>query len=193
MNRPLRILLSLLILSVNHSYCQVKIGLEKKAKTLVDRLRKNDELRFDAKDTLIDLNGDHYKDVLIEYYDILGSGENNKVIVYLFNYTTGKFKKCDLLCRLANPTFHFDKKIVTGYYIATGGGYAAKFKWKGLKLDTLETIDVDIHPKNSETSFIITRYNHIIRKSTTATYDMMTLPKEYNYCKYVPIIKRKDE
>ncbi len=73
------------------------------------------------------------------------------------------------------------------------GGSAATFKWRGSTPDSLEFIDVDVQQKGDKMDFIVTRFDFETKKSTQQTNDMMTLPKEYSYGKYVPIIKRKDE
>ena len=75
-----------------------------------------------GKDTLIDLNGDNFKDILIEFYALAGTGEKNGVDVYLYNNSKKKFVQCEQLNYLANPTFYRDKKIVVGYYLGNGGG-----------------------------------------------------------------------
>ena len=181
-----------LALMFDYSHCQANLSLEKKAGKIIAELKKNYEYPTGAKDTLIDLNGDNYKDILIEYYGLAGTGLKNRVEVYLYNHTPKKFRRCQQLCDLGNPTFYFDKKIVVGYYIGMGGGDAAKLKWNGLRLDSLERIEVDVLNKGNDMSFKVTSFDFRTKKTTSKVFDIMTLPKEYKYFQYEPIIKRND-
>jgi hypothetical protein len=185
------ILFLLFSLVFGQSYAQTSLQ-KKQAQTIVTRLKSNDgnyEYRVGGRDTLIDLNGDGFKDLLIEYYGDSGSGLKNRVTVYLYDNTKKKFKPCEQLNSIANPTFYFDKKLVVGYYIGNGGGDATKLKWHGLRLDTLEHIDIDINWPSNVATFTLTSYNFITKKKAVKTLRAMDLPKEYNYWNYQPIIK----
>ena len=91
--------------------------------------------------------------------------------------------------RIANPTFYFDKKIITCYYVANGGGWAAKFKWKGLQLQTLEEIEVYVERTKDGPTFRIEAFDHVTKRKTSKITRMVDLPDEYNYFEYIPIIK----
>jgi hypothetical protein len=180
----------LLFLLINgYSFSQPP-GLKQQARAIISKLKSNFEYPLDAKDTLIDLNRDGYKDLLIEYYGLAGTGLKNRVIVYLYDNSRKNFRHCGQVSNLANPTFFLDKKMVAGYYVANGGGGATKLRWKGLRLDTLEYIEIDVINKGSETRFELIVFNYLTKKRTYQALNMMQLPKEYNYLRYEPIIRR---
>ncbi|WP_066408216.1 XAC2610-related protein [Flavisolibacter tropicus] len=178
-------------LVVGQSYGQTSLQ-KKQAQTIISHLKSGDgnyEYRVGARDTLMDLNGDGYKDLLIEYYADSGTGLKNRVTVYLYDNIKKKFKPCEQLSSLANPTFYFDKKIVVGYYVGNGGGDATKLKWKGHRLDTLEHIDIDITIPDKVAIYTLTSTNYQTKKTSVKTLQVMALPKEYNYWSYQPLIK----
>lgn len=154
---------------------------------------KNDgEHPFVGKDTLIDLNGDDFLDILIEYYGRSGTGLKNRVSVYLYDHSTKKFTHCEQLDALATPTFYKNEKIVAGYYLGNGGGHATKLTWNKLRLDTLESIAIDVFVRDSQLRFKLDWYNYTTKKGSTKILNMMTLPEIYRYMDYKPIIKRED-
>jgi len=190
--KTLFIILLVILLIPSASYSQNDLALKKKAEELIKELKSNREYpRSSGYDTLIDLNSDRYKDILIEYYGDFGTGLKNRIRVFLFDPLHNKFKECRQLSNLANPTFYFNKKIVVGYYVAIGGGYAAKLKWDHLKLDSLENIDIEVNNSvENHPLFTISSYNYVTKKRLIKTVSSMELPEEYRYWKYVPIIKR---
>lgn len=179
----------ILLLPFCFSYGQTRSSLKEQAQTFVSRLKNNDDYPMGGRDTLIDLNGDNLKDILIEFYALAGTGEKNGIRVYLYDNSKKKFKPCEPLNYLANPTFYFDKKVVVGYYLGNGSGQATTLKWHGLKLDTLEHIDIDITWHDNDASFKLVSYNYITKKNAVKTVHAMDLPKEYKYMDYEPIIK----
>ena len=183
------VFLSFLIPTI--SYSQSSSQVKQKARELLMGLKDKGEYPLGGSDTLIDLNNDHYMDVLIEYYGASGTGLKNRVQVFLYNPSRNKFKECEQLSGLANPIFYFNKGIVTVYYVANGGGDATKLKWNLLKLDTLEYISivVDNSVKNYPT-FTLSSFNYITKKRRIRTLSTMELPKEYRYWDYVSVIKK---
>lgn len=165
-------------------------SIKKQAQTIISSLKKAGDYPMGAIDTLIDLNADKFKDLLIEYYGASGTGLKNRIMVYLYDSAKRKLKSCETLNSLGNPTFYFDKKTVAGYYIANGGGYAAKLKWYGLRLDTLEYIEVDVTYKGTDMTFFLTTRNYVTKTKSFKILHTMELPKEYNYWDYKPVIKR---
>ena len=47
----------------------------KQARCIISGLKNSNEFAIGANDTLIDLNGDGFKDLLIEYYVASGTGQ----------------------------------------------------------------------------------------------------------------------
>ena len=183
------ILIAIFFFSFCHVHGKTNTSIKKKAKKFTTLLKKNNNYPWCGKDTLVDLNGDHYKDILIEFYATAGTGLKNGVEVYLYDHVKQKFVACEQLNHLGNPTFYFNKKIVVGYYVGGGGGSATKLRWNGLKLDTLQNFDIDVIWAAKSVSFKLVSYNYITRKKSTKVVESMALPKEYNYCDYTPIIK----
>ncbi len=186
------IIFFLFVIGSSAAYSQSNFALKKKAEKLIRDLKESGNYPSIAgKDTLIDLNGDRYKDILIEYYGASGTGLKNRIQVFLYNPSQNKFKECEQLSGLANPTFYLSKKIITGYYVANGGGYATKLKWNHLKLDTIEYFDIEVNNSNKgPVTFTLSYYNHVTKKKQVKTLPVMELPEEYHYMDYVPIIKK---
>jgi len=163
--------------------------LKGKAANLIDALDENGDYPLAGKDTLIDLNGDKYKDILIEFYGLAGTGLKNGVDIYLFNHRKKEFLKEPI--DLPNPTFNFNNSTVVSYYIGNGGGYASKLKWNVLKLDTLESIEVNNDWRGNDLRSTSIVYEHRTGKTTKKTSKMVWLPASYRYFDYQPIIKRE--
>jgi hypothetical protein len=65
---------------------------------------------------------------------------------------------------LANPTVYRDKKFIVGYYLGNGGGSATKLKWNGLKLETLEHIDIDVTWQNNNPVFKLVSTTTLLKR-----------------------------
>lgn len=178
-----------LLLNCFVSYAQSSSSVRIKADKLIRKLKADHNYPSGGKDTLIDLNGDKFKDILIEYYGASGTGWKNRTSVYLYNNSKAKFIACEQLNDLANPTFYFNRKMVTGYYIGNGGGHAAKLKWNGLKLDILESIEIDIKRQGNSMVCKTIAYDHKTRKTTSAVFDKVVLPADYRYGYYQSLIR----
>lgn len=126
-------------------------------------------------DTVKDINGDNKKDFVI--YGITASSAYTREIydVYLFQTETKFTEQYHFL----NPTFYPKEKVIRGIEY----GYDAplyKYKWNGLKVDTLEYIH-----KNLEDS---TKATYWKTKNWTGDYNLRnikktklnSIPKEYH-------------
>lgn len=184
-------LLYLLLLPL-FTQAQTNSSLRARSKAILQRLLDNGDLPSDAQDTLIDLNHDGYKDVLIEYYGRSGTGIKNRVMAFLYDPRSKRFQECPELSDLANPTFYFKEKIITGYYIGNGGGYAAKLKWQGRSLLRVEVIDVDISQPNGVFTCTLQITNYMGCRKSTRVCDRICLPEEYRYGQYLAVIKNKE-
>jgi hypothetical protein len=161
----------------------------KATKLLADLKESNDYAAIHGKDTLIDLNGDGHRDLLIEYYAGSGTGLKNGVGIYLFNNRKNKFLKEAV--NLPNPTFNLRNNTVVSYYVAIGSGYATELKWHGLRLDTLESIEIEIDSRGKKFKATAIVHNHLTGKQTKKRTDMVWLPEKYKYWDYQPIIRRE--
>lgn len=68
-------------------------SLKTKARVFIAALHKSYEYPMGGRDTLIDLNRDGYKDILIEYYGCCGTGLKNRVDIYPYDSTRKRFSK----------------------------------------------------------------------------------------------------
>ncbi|WP_162902816.1 hypothetical protein [Taibaiella koreensis] len=164
--------------------------LGRKATRLLNQLRaKGDYTACYGIDSLIDMNGDGYKDLLVECYGASGTGFKYGATIFLFDRRKNQFRHQRI--NLPNPTFYFDRKIITAYYVGLGGGYAYTLQWKGAHLDTLEYIDAVIHNKREGFTFSFERRDAITGHITHSAVDnMIDLPPEYRYAEYRPLISR---
>ena len=125
------------------------------------------------RDTIFDVNGDNYKDFLVHWYPVVGCCRRNIYNVYLNQPEKGKFTTD---YEFINPTFSAKEKIIRGIeYGHPGEAELYKYKWNGLKVDTIEFIYPDFETKNR---FIKTKRN-------TSRFDkegivLKAVPKEYH-------------
>ncbi|PQJ09682.1 hypothetical protein CJD36_017270 [Flavipsychrobacter stenotrophus] len=142
-------------------------------------------------DTLMDLNGDGFKDIVVEFYSGCGTGEKNGTIMVMYDTMKRRF---DISHQVNIPNAHFDfkKHTVTKYYVANGGGYAMLYKWKGIKLMPLEKIEVDVD-REPTLKFRMTKKNMITGKTVHWVSDAVSLPSVYHYYRYRHLIRRCSE
>jgi len=126
--------------------------------------------------------------LLIEYYDSSGTAFKHAASLYLFNSRNGRFSTAAI--NLPNPTFYREQQIITAYYIGLGGGYAFTLQWKGMMLDTLETIAVNIQSGGNQLLCVSETRNRVTGKVTTRKKDAAGLPSAYRYARYAPVINR---
>jgi hypothetical protein len=98
-----------------------------------------------VNDTIQDVNGDGQKDFLVNWYGNNGCCLKNFYIVYLLHADNGTFSQN---YEFINPTFSAKEKVIIGVrYGQPGETELYKFKWNGLKVDTVEYIYPDIRRK----------------------------------------------
>ncbi len=148
-------------------------------------------LPFDIKDkygivgpsfALLDFNKDGYDDLFFEYYGLSGTGEKNVIDIYFFEPTENKFS--DSCITLMNPSYFFDKNIITSYYYGLGGGSATKYLLTDGKLNPIESIEIYIESsKEFKATF---SYSQKPFSDTLKCEDnMVRLPEEYEYRKII--------
>jgi hypothetical protein len=119
-------------------------------------------------DTLRDINGDGYKDFVVNWYSGCGCCPRGDSYIYFYNPDNGSVTES---VELLNATFLPGMKLVYlmdyGY---PGRIELYKCKWSGLKLDTLESVSADTSHKGR---FFVE--NEVTGKIKT----VIGLPKEY--------------
>jgi hypothetical protein len=102
-----------------------------------------------------DVNGDHFKDFLYNWYASSGCCARNAYNVYLYRPHTGDFTS---VYRFINPTFSPSEKLIRGVeYGHPGEVPLYKYKWNGLTIDTVEYI----YPADTlkKKFYLVHRYN----------------------------------
>lgn len=92
-------------------------------------------------DTLRDVNGDGFKDYLVNYYPSSGCCRRNSFDVFLYQPSTGDFTA---MYHFINPTFSPKEKIIRGIEYGHPGEVGIyKYSWNNLQVDTVEFIYPD--------------------------------------------------
>lgn len=89
-------------------------------------------------DTLRDVNGDGYRDVVVNTYGVSGCCLRAFSMVYLFRSASGHFSPG---FEFINPTFSPQEKLIRGLgYGHPGYTELYKYRWRGEAVDTIEYI-----------------------------------------------------
>ena len=99
--------------------------------------RQQDYLTYEG-DTIYDVNGDQLKDFIFHWYPASGCCLRNVMNVYLYQ-PENRFYANNY--EFLNPTFSPKEKVIRGITYGQPGEVALyKFRWNGLKIDTVEYI-----------------------------------------------------
>lgn len=111
--------------------------IEGKAKHIVNLFNIDmcEKMMCSSGDSLLDLNYDGFKDLVIYFYYAAGTGMKNGMKAYLFNKKSMNFEWDSVLSSLQNPSFYLKDKEITAFYIGHGGGNASLYGWKNNKWD----------------------------------------------------------
>ncbi len=145
---------------------------EAKIEKLIER--KQDGMTY-ISDTILDVNGDGYKDFLVHWYPSSGCCRRNIYNIYLNQPTTENFTQD---YEFINPTFSSSEKIIRGVAYGHPGEVGLyKYKWNGQKVDTLEYIYPNPDAKINR-SYIKTKHP-LYSKGPIKKTRLKNLPKEY--------------
>lgn len=126
-------------------------------------------------DTIQDVNGDGYKDFVVQWYPSSGCCRRNIYDVYLNINGTDTFTN---QYEFINPTFSAKEKIIRGVLYGHPGEVGLyKYKWNNLKVDTVEFI----YPDQSDTTkrHNIKTYKRLYSSKNVKKEKLKSLPKEY--------------
>jgi hypothetical protein len=131
---------------------------------------------------LLDFNKDGYDDLFFEYYGLSGGGVKNTIEIFFYeplrkDYSDSSFK-------LMNPSFFYDKNIITSYYYGNSGGNAEMYLVEKGEIHLIESIDIDIY--SGKKFKVIFKYSQKPFQDTLTTTDtIVRLPTEYKYRAFI--------
>ena len=124
-------------------------------------------------DTIMDINGDGFKDFLVHFYPASGCCRRDVYKAYLNQSKDITFTKSYVFI---NPTFFSNEKIIRGIEYGHPGEVGLyKFKWEGFKIDTIEYIYPDVNDKG----YFIKTLKSIFRPTINDGIKISSVPKEY--------------
>lgn len=122
-----------------------------------------------------DINSDGLKDFLVNWYPMSGCCMRNIFDLYLSQ--TDKTFSPEIA--LINPTFFSKEKLIRGVtYDHPGLASLYKFKWNGLKLDTLEYVYPNIND-TIQISFVKSKKISYPRTKNNPSKNIKSIPNEY--------------
>lgn len=148
-----------------------------KNKELTNVLQHDEWTMTYISDTLKDINGDGYKDFLLNGYGSSGCCLKAFSNVYLYQPKTGSFtEQFDFI----NPTFSPKEKIIRGIcYGHPGETEMYKYKWKEESIDTIEYISFEKNGKGEKTGKFISCKNEGGGERLKDKKRLNAVPKEY--------------
>jgi hypothetical protein len=130
-----------------------------------------------VSDTLKDVNGDGYKDFVLNWYGSNGCCLKAFSNVYLFQADKGTFTG-DF--EFINPTFSPKERVIRGVcYGHPGETEMYKFKWNGEEVDTIEYIYYEKDNKGVKTGKIIRSNILSYKKGKAKIKRLNSIPFEY--------------
>ncbi len=132
---------------------------------------------------LLDWNDDGYKDLFFEYYGPAGTGAKYRVDVHEYNSKTKKYS--DQIYSFMNPSFDYERRIITSHYYGLGGGSAFKMEVKNGMKDTVEYISFQIYESDQFDSVVYYYSQKPFKDTLRLTDNWVNLPNEYTYVPFL--------
>jgi len=132
---------------------------------------------------LLDWNDDGYKDLFFEYYAPSGTGVKYRVDVHEYNPKTKKYSENK--SSFMNPSFDYEKGIITSHYYGLGGGSAFKMEVKNGIKDTLEYISLSIYESDQFDSVVYYYSQKPFKDKFRLMDNRVNLPNEYTYVPFL--------
>lgn len=159
------------------SFQRTKIGLYKIDKNQIDTILEKKYTEGYSTDTIRDVNGDNYLDVLTSFYSPSGCCLRDLVTVRLYNPKSKRFEDG---IELMNPTFIEEENLILGLmYGHSGETPMYKGRWKELKYETIEYIYPE--KKSNERYILVNAKSNLSKKiaMTNQNNYISALPEEY--------------
>ncbi len=184
--------LSFLIIILTIPICALPVSDHSNVATKVQHPHIRDEIRRIKKrvlrevqtspivyDTLLDVNYDGKKDLVIGYEGMSGSGIKHCARVFVYNDSLRTFIPVKPISDLVNPSFYIEKKMITSFYLANGGGWGQQYNWLHDRWRITKTFYVDNvgdtskwvieYPLRKERKTIIAPYGELPPKNILST------------------------
>lgn len=152
--------------------------------TLLKVFREEANTLTYLSDTIQDINGDGYKDLLINTYGSAGCCLKALSLIFIYQPKFHDFSKAyDFL----NPTFSPDEQVIRGVcYGYMGDTDLYKYKWNGAQVDTVEYIYFE--KKQAEDNTLLPQRTGKVIRAKTRFYDdhqeiierLDAMPEEYH-------------
>lgn len=131
-----------------------------------------------VSDSIADINGDSYKDFIVNWYGSTGCCLKAFSDVYLFQPDKKTFTQS---YQFINPTFSAKEKIVRGVcYGHPGETSLYKFAWNKKKIDTLAYISYEKNNKGKKTGKILVSRRLYPETDDQIIKKLNSVPKEYH-------------
>lgn len=132
-------------------------------------------------DTLIDVNGDGLKDLIVNWYGTSGCCLKGFSSVYLVRKDLHSFSK---MTEFINPTFSSKERVIRGVcYGHPGETELYKFKWSGENIDTVEYVTYERGTDGKETGKVIVSNYYPSHKDYAELRKVNSVPAEYRNIK----------
>lgn len=148
-----------------------------KGKELIEVFYYTNSNISDEYDSIVDVNGDRRKDIIINFYGSTGCCLKNIYKVFL-NKNDNTFSEGIFFM---NPTFSKHEQIVRGVeYGQPGDTELYKYKWNNYELDTLEYIYFELDSIGKKTGKFIKSDKKPYSKDSKKKIRLNFVPKEYH-------------
>ncbi|MCF6405469.1 hypothetical protein L3C95_21375 [Chitinophaga filiformis] len=128
-------------------------------------------------DTILDVNGDHLKDFVVNGYSANGCCLKGFSIVYLLRQDMRSFSEG---FHFINPTFSPKEHMIRGIcYGHPGETEMYKYRWNGEAVDTVEYIYYERNDNGKKTGKIIVSNNEPDRDNHKVLRRLSVMPAEY--------------
>lgn len=117
------------IFDSSNTYLPDNRQLKRKREKILNQFLASNSPASSDYDTLVDLNYDGYRDYIIGYYGLAGTGFKYRIMAYVYSKKSNAYVFNKDISELTNPSFFINEGKITGFYIGLGGGHGKKLQW----------------------------------------------------------------